>query len=472
MKRYRRMLAGLGAVLLFLGAALGCGGNRKAETGGGGESSAPVTAESLVESAKGLLEEASSVSGTMSLEMSMDYSAGGVEATLEMGLTQETELTREPEAAHMKGNLTVNLSDISLDTETYVVKDGDQYVTYSGSGGQWLMGTSQFGTAEADAARTLELLLEDRDSLELSGPDDSGIYQVTGQVSGESLEQLTASVGNLMELEDGGALTAQAVLSIDGESGELRSMSLDFTESYNALIQQQKESLGFDEVTVTAFSITMSGYERNGIEAITVPDEVLSSAVDINGGQEETTAAPSESADPEEPSSQDYEISQDEEGNYVLGMEQYGETLDIGTPAGFSYHEGSDKTWLQFDSQDNDGVHTMSLVYTLYITGDSYGEEDLAQSQESSYAFMTASPDYAEVSYEPVQTVTAAGKDVSYTRLSYLYEGTYYEEYNSWCVYDDGRMLQCSIREESAGEPCSRIDPSVIFETAFSAPKE
>ena len=109
------------------------------------------------------------------------------------------------------------------------------------------------------------------------------------------------------------------------------------------------------------------------------------------------------------------------------------------------------------------------MTYTLYTIDDNYGEEDLAQSQESSYAYMQTLGDYAEVSFDGVQTVTAAGKTVSYTKLSYIYMGTYYtEEYNSWTV-PDGRMIQCTVKEESYEEPCRLIDTGSIFDTAFAA---
>ena len=163
---------------------------------------------------------------------------------------------------------------------------------------------------------------------------------------------------------------------------------------------------------------------------------------------------------------------QDEAGNYVLGMEWYGDTITVSTPRGFVYNAGSDKTWLQFDSSENDGVHVLSMIYTLYIAGENYSEEDLAQAQESSYAYMNSSSAYSGVAFDPVQTVTAAGKQVSYTRLAYTQDGVSYEEYNSWCVYPDGRMLQCTIKETADGESCNRIDPATVFETAFSAPME
>ena len=69
-----------------------------------------------------------------------------------------------------------------------------------------------------------------------------------------------------------------------------------------------------------------------------------------------------------------------------------------------------------------------------------------------------------------MKSVNAAGRTVSYTKLSYLYMGTIYcEEYNAWTVLEDGRMIQCTITEEAREEACGRIDTETIFETAFSA---
>ncbi len=446
-----------------------------------------VTAESLIEKAEEAIKGAASMTGKMAVEMSMDYSAGGVDAVLEMIMNQDMELTKDPEAVHMTGTLDINLSGITMDTEAYAVKDGDKYVVYTKAGGQWVKQTAEAMPAPADVSKTLELMKKDTETLKLSGPeksDEKQVYQVDAAVHGEGLAaEIMNSVGNLLE-ENTDAyadLDAKITARIDSESGALLEMTIDLTDSYNALMQTQKEAQGFDEVAVTAFKVTMTDYALNTVSEITVPDDIKSGAVDMDASQPETSAdetqdasrpSETETSDPEEPSSKDYEIEQDSEGNYLLGTDWDDNTVTISVPAGFSYDEGSDKTYLKYNDEKNDNIHQLSLVYGLYTIDENYGEEDLAQFQESSYAYMLSVGDYSDVTIEPMQTVSAAGRTVSYTKLSYVYMGTSYcEEYNSWTVLEDGRMVQCLVTENGYGEPCNRINPGSIFETVYSALK-
>ncbi len=483
MKRRKQIMIWLAAAVLAAGMFSGCG-KKAEETEPEQEHSeaaaeTQVTAEELLTRAKDAFGAASSVKGDLSMEMVMDYKAQGVEATLECRMEQKVEQTREPEAVHMAGTIDINLAGITVDTETYTVKEDGRYVTYTGSGGQWMKEAAEKTDGQGNVTETLELLLKDPDALTLEQVDGEGgdpLYRVSGAITGENLSGIMSTVGTLLEentdVYDG--LEAKAELLIDGASGAIRELSMDFTDSYNTLMQANKEAQGFDEVAITAFSITISGYEFDTVAEINVPDNVRQSAVDMDAPETQPdSGTPEETKDPEEPESKDYTIHQNEKGEYVLGTNWDDNTAGISCPEGFVYDEDSDKTWLRFNRREHDDVHDLTLTYTLYTMDDNYGEADLAQSQESSYAYMLTSGDYAEVSFDGVQTVTAAGRTVSYTKLSYIYMGTYYtEEYNSWTVLPDGRMIQCTVKEESREEPCSLIDPAGIFDTVFAALSE
>ena len=475
MKKRRLFSAWILVLVLAAGVLGGCGKKNTEETETSETSGKLATASELVEQARDALAGADSMSGQLSIEMAMDYSAQGVEATLECKVSQDMEMVRKPEAAHMKGTININLSGITVDTESYAVKEGDSYVTYTKSAGQGLKQTADSADTQADASKTLDMLLKNSDSLtmeETQGEGGKKLYQVSGVIEGGDFSKLLdPSVGGLTSEDSYGDLDAAVTLTVDGESGIPSAISIDLTESYNAFMQANREAEGFDEITVTAFCVTMSGYVLNGLGEITVPEEVKASAMDMDA-LETSQPEESETSDPEEPESKDFEIQQNESGEYVLGTSWDDSTANIAVPAGFSYDAGSDKTWLKFNSKENDGVHELSLVYSLYTLDDNYGEEDLAQVQESTYAYMLTSGDYAKVSMEPQTTVTAGGRTVSYTKLSYLYLGTIYcEEYNSWTVLSDGRMIQCTVKEESREEACDRIDPEEILETAFAALK-
>lgn len=472
---------------LAIGICSGCGKKKAEETAPSGSETpvetmaaeAPDTAVELVTRVRDTLSGASSAKGSLSMEMVMNYKAQGVEASLEYAMHQEMEMTREPEAVHMAGTIEVNLIGETIDTETYTVKENNQYVTYMGSGGQWIKQTSENSDSQVDIVKTMDLLLNNGDSLKMTETKAEGgnrLYQVTGEITGGNLSGLTSGLSSLLEENPDiyKELKANVTVSVDALTGLPTEISMDFTDSYNAVAQAGKEAQGFDEVEIVAFYVTMSGYEINSVEAITVPDEIKMNAVDMDDmGMNPGDETAEETENPEEPETKDGEVHQNESGEYVLKKDGDEVTANIAEPEGFTYDTASDQTWLGFHSRKNDSIHEVSLVYNLYVADDNYGEEDLAQSQESSYAYMLTSGDYAEVSFDPVKTVTAAGRTVSYTKLSYIYLGTIYcEEYNSWTALPDGRMIQCTVKEESREEPCDRIDTGTIFDIAFEAFKE
>lgn len=476
MKKNKRVFVWLMAAVIVLGIISGCG-KKKGEESTEAAVSMEVSAAELVKKAQTVMNDASSVSGNMNLRMVMDYSAQGVEASLEMTMNQKVEMTKNPEASHMSGTLGINLSGISMDMESYVVKDKDSYMTYTKTGSQWVKQSTQAGGTHVNAAETLAILLKNESSLVLEGQEEKDgkqLYKVSGTVSGDELLEVISSAGDILgnDVDSNGDISAQVTMLIDAVSGIPAEMTMDFTESYNALIQANIAEQGFDEASVTEFVVAMSDYEFDKIETIAVPDEVIAAAVDMDAEGTVPETQEESAANPEEPSENDYEVQQDGEGNYVLETDWDESTVSMACPSGFSYDGGSDKTYLKFNSREDDSVHQLSLTYGLYTINDNYSEADLAQYQESSYAYMQGSGDYSMVSYDPVQTIEAGGRTVSYTKLSYLYMGTIYcEEYNSWTVFADGRMVQCTVTENSKEEPCNRIDAGTVFEAAYEALK-
>ena len=475
MEKTRRLLAGFFMVIMIAAAVSGCGkkkGQEESTVSAESVSASEMTAEELVRKAKETMDSASSIKGRLVTEAVMDYSAQGTSATLELNMDQEIENIREPETAHTKGTLNINFLDSIPETESYSVREGDSYIVYTASGPQggekvWVKQKKEAADMGIGASDVLESLLANPASLVLSRPEgESGAYQVDGTVKGEYLNRFLGSVDGLF----GGRTDSSAELSTKisltaGADGTLSALSIDFTESYNQYMQDNKEAQGFDEITIKTFTVTMSEYEFNTVETIVVPEEVIASAVaaeDLENGEE--TAE-----DPDSPD-KDYELRQDEGGNYVLAADGEEYTAVVSVPSGYTYNAGSDGTWLRFDSRENDGDYELTLVYTLYVISDNYSEEDLARYQESSYAYMQSSGDYAQPEFTPLTATTAGGRKVSYTCLSDLYLGTIYEtEYNTWTVLSDGRMVQCTIRETSRKENYEKADLGVVLEKAYSA---
>ena len=201
MKKYRYISALLLAASLAFGMITGCG---KKPAEGSEAVTANVSAEELVRKAKATMDGASSMSAKMQMELSMDYSAQGADASFEMQMEQDMEMVREPEAVHMEGILDINLSGITLDTETYVVKENGKYVTYTGYGGQWMKQSSSSGNTSSDVSVTLALMLENPDGLLLGEPEQSDgktLYTVEASVRGENMSEIMASAGTILEVD-------------------------------------------------------------------------------------------------------------------------------------------------------------------------------------------------------------------------------------------------------------------------------
>lgn len=457
-----RSAAWLLTALLAAGMAGGCGKKQTTpETNAVSGTEAMPTAGVLLEQAKTAFSEASSVSGTMTMDLAMDYTAQGVTASLEMKADQQAENTREPEAAHVSGTISVNLSGISVETESYTVKEGDSYVIYSGSGGQWQKRKTTDGAADYGASDLLEALSK---AEELSMQETEDGYRVEGILSGENFGAMLDPLNDLFPASEGNALSAKVVLLFSGEDQSLQSMTLDLADSYDQFVQSHLEELGFEQAKVTKLQVSMTDYALNTVEEITVPEEVKAAAWDADIPEETSAAEPDQKPE-------DKTLGQDETGSYVLTAGNGALQATIGVPSGFSYEESSDASWLQFNKQDNTDGRTVTVVYTLYVTGETYSEEDLAQSQADSYVYMQSSGDYSAVSFTGTQTVQTAGREVSYTELSDVYLGSVYEtEYNTWTKLSGG-LLQCTIKESGTEEDHGALDFAAVLEAAYQAVK-
>lgn len=450
-------------VLLAAGIAGGCGKKQSAqETDAVSGSEALPTAGVLLEQAETAFSKAFSVSGTMTMNLAMDYTAQGVTASLEMDADQQVENTREPESAHVTGTISVNLSGISVETESYTVKEGDSYVIYSGSDGQWQKRKTTEPAADYGAEELLEALSKVE---ELSMQETESGYLVEGILSGADFGAMLDPLNDLFSAgEKETVLSAKASLLFSREDQTLQSMTLDLADSYDQFVQSHLEELGFEQAKVRKLQVSMADYALNTVEEITVPEEVKTAAWDADA-PEETTEAGSDQK------TENKTLGQDETGSYVLTAGNGALQVTIGVPSGFSYEENSDASWLQFNKQDNTDGRTVTVVYTLYVTGETYSEEDLAQSQADSYVYMQSSGDYSAVSFTGTQIVQAAGREVSYTELSDVYLGSVYEtEYNTWTVLPGG-LLQCIIKENGTEEDHEKLDFSAVLEEAYRVVK-
>lgn len=122
MKKYWNRLAAAGMAAMMTGSLLtGCG--------------TQATPENLLRDMTERMEETDSALCTM--VMSMEATDGTDTIGLTMDLDMET--TSDPDAAHGKGRIDMDVSGTNIGTEMeiYSVEENDQYVTYTMVENQW-----------------------------------------------------------------------------------------------------------------------------------------------------------------------------------------------------------------------------------------------------------------------------------------------------------------------------------------------
>lgn len=94
-----------------------------------------ATPENLFNDMSKNMKDVESVLCNMNMEASL---TDGTDS-MEMSMKLEVEATQKPEAAHLKGNVSIGVSgtDMSTEVEGYSVKEDDKYVSYSMVENEW-----------------------------------------------------------------------------------------------------------------------------------------------------------------------------------------------------------------------------------------------------------------------------------------------------------------------------------------------
>ena len=128
-----KKLSVLFAIVLVLAlAAAGCG--KKA------------TPENLLEDVGKNLAKVESVSGDMNMSFSVSLNGETVGTGMELSL----EATADPQATHMSGPVTMQMSgeEYQADVELYAVEEDGELATYSGMSGAWSRSTQEMSDDE------------------------------------------------------------------------------------------------------------------------------------------------------------------------------------------------------------------------------------------------------------------------------------------------------------------------------------
>ena len=247
---------------------------------GCGASATKVTAESLLEEVQKKCDNMKSMETHTTAELTMDSDALGGSIDLSMDMTMQS--TTDPVANYMKGNISFLGSE--LDMENYVVVEDDQILSYTGMSGQWMVSkmaydkdsVEKINAAAADLLKSKDALTLKEETEDVEGTE---AYIITGSISGEDVKNLMGSMESTL-----GSLTGSTEMNLDN-------ISVDFTYAiskadrnplYMDMIFNGFEAgEGDQKVTFSKFNMKTEYTNYDTVEAITVPQDVVDSAVDV-----------------------------------------------------------------------------------------------------------------------------------------------------------------------------------------------
>ena len=245
---------------------------------GCGASASKVTAESLLQEVQSKCDAMKSLETHTTAEITLESDALGGTMDMTMDMTMQT--TTEPVANYLKGNISIPGLGTAMDMENYTVVQDDQILSYTGIAGQW-MAYDKDSVERINAAA--EDLLKSKDSLKLADEtqdvDGTEAYMISGSISGADVKNLLSSMESTL-----GGLTGDTEMNLDD-------ITVDFTY---AVSKADKMPLymdmvfsglgageGDEQVTFSKFNMKMEYTNYDTVEAITVPQDVVDSAIDV-----------------------------------------------------------------------------------------------------------------------------------------------------------------------------------------------
>ena len=261
-----------------------------------GKEEGGADAASVMVAAQQELTKVSSMRYTYAMEMAI----GAEDQSVEMKVDGTADITMNPFAAKMTMNMDM-LGMALKDVQIYMVSEGGQMVAYTGMDmtgagqNQWyksLADDSGMNAEQYDAVEAFELYMKNGSNFKAVGTDTvqgASATRYEGVITSDMLEDTLEESGSLDNItsllgEDYGDMLA----SLSGipitiwinDAGLPVKYVFDMTSMMTELLQNSADSEDAD-VSVDKFVMSMEVLGYNDIEPITVPQEVLSTAVDV-----------------------------------------------------------------------------------------------------------------------------------------------------------------------------------------------
>lgn len=274
MRRFHRSLLVFAAVLSLLSGLAGCG------------AAAPKapTVESILEEVQANTDKLHSMEtftdATIEMSGTALESLGG---SLSMGLKMNMETTTDPVANHLTGTLSALIMNTEI--ENYTIVNDNEIVNYISTAGTWMKQSLPY---DAEAAESLEAsagdFLKHADSLSLAEEtqvvDGENAYIITGTIKGEDVMELMGAAADIVGSYTGGdqidfsGLTVDVEYAISADSKMPIYTKMDFSG--------MEAMTGTDEVKIDHMTMDMTYTGFDTVDSITVPQDVIDSAQEIN----------------------------------------------------------------------------------------------------------------------------------------------------------------------------------------------
>lgn len=278
MKKRSRILL-LGAACLFLLAA--CGSEAMEET----EVKEEYSAETLVQNADTMLEEADSFAA----EFSMTVAMGDAAASLTEGTV---ELTRDP--LYVKVDSVMDFADQEQVYGLYLEKAGDEVNQYMSYNGEWTEMTLEEDAALSgvqiyNTVSNMKMIFavaenwtveEDGETLHLTGEIPEGkFYDMEGHTRWFQM----AGMSGISEVYFSGVGNVPVSVTLDAETGAPVAYSVELASALetvtNNVLKELNGGIAGNNIAVTEYLITSSLTQIGDVEAGEIPAEAKNDAI-------------------------------------------------------------------------------------------------------------------------------------------------------------------------------------------------
>lgn len=247
--------------------------------------SSETTPEELLKSASENMAGMQSFTGNMVMELEMTGEiTEGQKGTVSMELDIDMEATKDPEAAHIAGNVGFSMmgTNMSVDMENYTVAKGNDYVSYTLVNGMWSEKKTEASSTGADISAFKDLASE-ADAFEISKEpvklNEKDCYELKGEFEAQNLLGVLDSAGDAADsIEDMmgdvqlGTAKVPVKVCIYEETMMPALLEIDFTKA----MQEAIAASGDDkEVSLDNFRFAISYTSFDDVNEIVVPEEAL-----------------------------------------------------------------------------------------------------------------------------------------------------------------------------------------------------